>query len=206
MIGLMTLGPTAAVSHRAAAALHGFDRFDRGPVEFLVPRGKRGTRFVGDVRSSNSLRRTDTVTVRGLRVTSATRTIVDLVTVVSRDDLEAAIDSAVRMRATAPAVLRRRLEELRGRGRFSGYLVDSVSGDAGVESLLEREFLALMRGAGLPEPEDAGDLPGRRAHDRPCRLLLPRTRPGRRGVGPTRPQHAVRTGSRRPPLPGAAQP
>ena len=153
MLGLMALGPTVAVSHRAAAALHGFDRFDRGPVEFLVPRGKRGTRFVGDVRASNSLRRTDTVTVRGLRVTSATRTIVDLVAVACREDLEAAIDSAVRMRATAPAVLRRRLDELQGRGRFSADLVDSVLGDAGVESLLEREFLALMWGAGLPEPE-----------------------------------------------------
>jgi hypothetical protein len=143
-IGLLTLGPAAAVSHHAAAALHGFDHFETGPVQFLVPRGKRGSRFDGDVRSSNSLRRADTVTVRGPRVTSATRTIVDLVTEVDRDDLAAAIDSAVRMRATAPAVLRRRLEALRGRGRYGAWMIDSVLRDAGGESRLEREFLALV--------------------------------------------------------------
>lgn len=152
-IGLLTLGPTAAVSHHAAAALHGFDGFEPGPVQFLVPRGRRGSRFDGDVRSSNSLRRADTVTVRGLRVTSPTRTIVDLVTEVCRDDLAAAIDSAVRMRATAPSVLRRRLEQLRGRGRYGAWVVDAVMRDVGTESRLEREFLALMRRSGLPEPE-----------------------------------------------------
>ena len=114
MAGLMTLGPTAAVSHAAAAALHGFDQFEPGPVQFLVPPGKRGSRFEGDVRSSSSLRPTDTVTVRGLRVTSATRTIVDLVWEVDRDGVAAAIDSAVRMRVSAPAAIERRIRDLRG--------------------------------------------------------------------------------------------
>jgi len=153
MCGLMTLGPTAAVSHCAAGALHGFDHFEPGPVQFLVPPGKRGSRFEGDVRSSSSLRRNDTVTVRGLRVTSATRTIVDLVWEVDRDDLAAAIDSAVRMRISAPAAIERRIRELRGPRKHAAYLVGSVLRHSGGESMLERRFRELIDEHDLPEPE-----------------------------------------------------
>ena len=40
-VGRLTLGPSASVSHEAAAALHGFDRSISGSVEFSVPRAKR---------------------------------------------------------------------------------------------------------------------------------------------------------------------
>lgn len=153
LVGLLTLGPAAAVSHRAAAALHGFDRFEPGPVQFLVPPGKRGSRFDGDVRSSGSLRRGDTVTVRGLRVTSATRTIVDLVGAVDREDLAAAIDSAVRKRISAPAAIEHRISALRGPRRHAAYLVGSVLRHAGGESMLERRLLELIDEHGLPEPQ-----------------------------------------------------
>jgi hypothetical protein len=153
MTGLMTLGPSAAVSHQAAAALHGFDRFEPGAVQFLVPPGKRGTRFDGDVRSSTSMCRSDTVTVSELRVTSATRTIVDLVWEVDREDLAAAIDSAVRMRASAPAAIERRIRQLRGRRKHAAYLVGSVLANSGGESVLERRFLELVHEHHLPEPE-----------------------------------------------------
>jgi hypothetical protein len=153
MTGLMTLGPSAAVSHCAAAALHGFDHFEPGPVQFLVPPGKRGSRFDGDVRSSASIGRGDTVTVNGLRVTSATRTIVDLVCEVDGEDLAAAIDSAVRLRISAPAAIERRIRELRGPRRHAAYLVESVLRESGGESMLERRFLELVHEHHLPEPE-----------------------------------------------------
>ena len=40
MLGLLSLGPTAVVSHEAAARLHGFDRCIADAVEFSVPRDR----------------------------------------------------------------------------------------------------------------------------------------------------------------------
>src|SRR5690606_8709599 len=89
----------------------------------------------------------------GLRVTSATRTIVDLVWEVDREDLAAAIDSAVRMRISAPAAIERRIRELRGPRKHAAYLVGSVLRNSGGESVLERRFLELIHEHHLPEPD-----------------------------------------------------
>src|SRR5262245_26373749 len=75
LAGLLELGRSAAVSGRPAAALHTFDGFAEGPLEFLVPRAHRNRRTNGSVSSTPFLAPLDTVTVDGLRVTSGTRTI-----------------------------------------------------------------------------------------------------------------------------------
>jgi hypothetical protein len=91
--------------------------------------------------------------VDGFRCLSATRTILDLARArVPRVRLEAAIDSAVRLGLTSPAVLVRRLGELRGRGRWGAPVLDGLLVDTGGHSMLERRFLELVREAGLPRP------------------------------------------------------
>ena len=61
----------------------------------------------------------DVLMWRGFRCASATRTIIDLAHArIPTERLEAAIDSAVRLGLTAPAVLEQRLAEVRGRGRW----------------------------------------------------------------------------------------
>jgi very-short-patch-repair endonuclease len=86
-------------------------------------------------------------------VASATRTIIDLAALGIADILlGAAIDSAVRLRLSAPSVVARRLAELRGTGRRGARLLDTLLVDAGGESELERRFLRLLRQAGLPRP------------------------------------------------------
>jgi very-short-patch-repair endonuclease len=151
--GLLSLGPTALVSHRAAATLHGFDRCHPEAVEFTLPRARRNRRGGATVHSTSHLGRTDAVTVAGFRVTSATRTVIDLARLrVPRTEIEAAIDSAVRLRLSSPAVLERRLAELRGRGRWGCRLLDELLIDSGGHTMLERRFLALVRHAGLPRP------------------------------------------------------
>lgn len=95
----------------------------------------------------------DLVTVSALRCTSATRTIIDLAhagTPPAR--LEAAIDSAIRLGLSSPVVIERRLDELRGPGRWGARHLDRLLVDIGGESLLERRFLQLVREAGLPRP------------------------------------------------------
>lgn len=152
--GLMYLGDEAVVSHEAAAQLHEFDRTPPDQVEFLAPRSIRRRRLpVGTVHTTGVLPRIDRVRVDGWAVTSATRTVLDLAMLrPDRDRLSAAIDSAVRRRASAPEVLQRRLADLRGPGRWGCRLVDELTLDAGGESLLERRFLTLMRTSGLPRP------------------------------------------------------
>ena len=150
--GLLDLGPDALVTGRAAAALHGLDGFDEGPLEFLVPRAQRRRRTVGEVRSSSGLMPLDRVPVDGLWATSGTRTALELLGRVSDRELGNAIDSAVRMGITAPSYLRRRLEQLGRQGRPGVAVFDRLMESAGVQSWLERRFLRLIRGAGLPEP------------------------------------------------------
>lgn len=152
-VGCLSLGPDAVVSHEAAARLHGFDRCRPDAVEFTLPRRRRGLSTPFVVHTTSSLPRLDRVRIDGLPCTSATRTILDLAhTGVSTVRLEAAIDSAVRSGASAPIVIARRLEELRGRGRWGAPLVAALLPDSGGHSQLERSFLRLVRQAGLPRP------------------------------------------------------
>ena len=153
MTGLLSLGRPAGISHRAAAQVHGFDRFTGGDVEFLVERGHRNSRLAAIVHSSEHVGRLDFVTVRGFRTTSATRTILDLANIeIEPDRLRAAIDSAVRLQLSAPEAIRRSLEDIRSRGRTGARMIDELLLDAGGHTMLEREFLSLLREAGLPRP------------------------------------------------------
>jgi very-short-patch-repair endonuclease len=151
--GVLSLGPSAVVSHRAAAALHGFDRAHRASVEFSLPRTSRGRSSPFVVHTTRVLPPLDRVRIDGLPVTSATRTVLDLARArVPERELAAAIDSAVRLGSSAPSVLAARLAELRGPGRWGCRRVDELLVDAGGHSPLERAFLRLVREAGLPRP------------------------------------------------------
>jgi very-short-patch-repair endonuclease len=153
MAGLLALGPTARISHESAAGLHGLDRSLEGRVEFTVDRSHRNATAIGRVHSTSRARPLDIVTLRSFRVTSATRTIVDLARArISRQRLAALIDSAVRLGLTSPLVLHSELGFLRGPGRWGCRLLDDLLVDAGGHSMLERDFLRLMRRAGLPRP------------------------------------------------------
>jgi very-short-patch-repair endonuclease len=153
MSGLLCLGPTAAISHEAAARLHGFDRSRPDIVEFTMPRVGRGRKAPFLVHTTDGLGPPDVVTVNGFRCTSATRTIIDLARArIPMVRLEAAIDSAVRSGASSPVVIAGRLGELRGPGRWGAPALDELLLDTGGHSMLERRFLALMRTAGLPRP------------------------------------------------------
>lgn len=151
--GLLSLGERSWISFEAAAALHGLDRSNGRRVEFTIDRGRRPTTAPFVVHTSKRLPAIDTVEIDGLRVTSATRTIFDLALARAHPRrLEAAIDSAVHRQLSSPEVLARRLVGLRGSGRWGCRTVESLIDASGVESVLERRFLELVRRSGLPEP------------------------------------------------------
>ena len=129
MAGLLDLGDDAVVSHWAAAALHGFDGFDPGAVEFLQPRRRRGSGEGWKVHTTVRLERIDRVEVSGFRCTSASRTVIDLAGSAPIRALERAIDSAVRDGLSSPTFLAHRLRALRparGVRVLDRLLVDSV--------------------------------------------------------------------------------
>jgi len=152
MAGVLDLGPTALVSHRAAAALHGFDGFGRQPIELTSTRSKRGAAGPWTVHTTRRIDTIDRVRIGDLPATSASRTIVDLAATATVPELERAIDSAVRDGSSSPAFLARRLRDLRGRGRRGVVPLGELLVDSGGHSDLERRFLALVRQAGLPRP------------------------------------------------------
>jgi hypothetical protein len=154
MAGLLDLGDDAVVGGPAAAALHRFDGFPEGPVEFLVPRKLKDRRSIGVVRSTNALPLVDRCTREGrFRATSPAATIVRLAAHATDSDLKRAVDSAIRDGGTSETFLRRRLAVLRGPGRHGVRLLDEVLDGVGGHSFLERRFLELVSQAGLPRPK-----------------------------------------------------
>jgi hypothetical protein len=153
MAGLLDLGPGAVVSGRAAAALHGFDGFGEGALEFLVEREGRERRTLGLVRSTIDLPAIDRCTADGgLRATSPARTIIALAAHARDAELKRAVDSAIRDGGTSELFLRRRLTDLRGPGRYGVRVLDEVLEGVGGHSFLERRLLELVARAGLPRP------------------------------------------------------
>jgi hypothetical protein len=150
--GLLDLGPDALIAGRAATALHGLDGSTPGTLEFHVPRSQRARRTVGLVRSGINIAPMDRCFIDGMPTVTASLAVIQIAADGTRDEVTNALDSAVRMGRSSPAVLRRRLNALRYPGMPGVALLDEVLDDAGVQSWLERRFLRLVRAAGLPTP------------------------------------------------------
>jgi predicted transcriptional regulator of viral defense system len=153
--GVWSLGDTAVVSHAAAARLHGFEGFTDDTIEFTVERHRRGTgRSVdGTVHTTTDSTRHDSVRVRGLPVTSGARTVLDLARAgCALPRLEAAVDSAIRLRLTTLDRLIERARSTTGSGRWGYGALDSVLLTSGGHTFLERAFLKLVRRASIPMP------------------------------------------------------
>jgi very-short-patch-repair endonuclease len=151
--GSRWLGNAAALAGRAAAVWWGLEGFERGEVEFVVPYRRRTVGGVA-VRLTREWTARDLLRRDGIRLTSATRTIIDLAGQgASARELECAIDSAVRLRLTSVPTLTRRMQELSSPGRAGIPLLRELLLDSGGESALERRFLRVVREAGLPRPQ-----------------------------------------------------
>lgn len=152
-VGLLCLGRMSWVSHEAAAQHHGFDRTPPDRVEFLVLRSNKNIALRERVRSTRRWGPTDEVEIDGLRVTSATRTILDLANVRAHPDrIAAAIDTAVRLQLSSPEAIRTRLDAIRSRGRAGVVRIEQLLEHAGGHTMLERRFLELVDDFGLPRP------------------------------------------------------
>jgi very-short-patch-repair endonuclease len=154
---LLRSGDHAVASHRAAARVFALEGSEDWPVELTVPTGCRVRGLDVRVRESTDLASGDVSRRRGIRVTTPTRTLVDLGASVSPATLEVALDDALRRRLTSVPMLRQSVQRLARRGRSGPASLrtllderDELDGltDTGFETLVRR----ILRSAGLPSP------------------------------------------------------
>jgi len=154
---LDSLGDSARACGPTAAALEEFDGYRlTTPFHLLTLRGRNLQRVGHHIHTTTVLPPIDCETVFGLRVTSPTRTLIDLAATASAPQMTAALDGALRDLKTTEDFLHRRIVDLRGRGRYGIPLllqvIEGIEITRGAHSWLEREFLRLTIGANLPRP------------------------------------------------------
>jgi very-short-patch-repair endonuclease len=155
MAAVLSCGPRAALSHESAGALLGILARETGPVEVSVPRAvaRRGRPGIA-VHRRATLAPWELSDRHGIPVTSPARTLVDLASRLTRDDLEGAIGEADKRDLIDPESLRRALPDFGGQPGVAA-LRDTLDRRTFTltDSELERRFLPIARQAGLPPPE-----------------------------------------------------
>jgi very-short-patch-repair endonuclease len=151
MAAVLAGGPGAALSHSSGGALLEMAEEQPGTIHVTIPRSGRsrpGIRF-----HASRLPPDERGAVDGIPVTSPARTILDLAATAGRAAAEQALLAAEarhpRARDELTALLARRPG--RAGARAARALIEKPR--AFTRSELERRFLALVRAAGLPEPE-----------------------------------------------------
>ncbi|HSH59315.1 MAG TPA: type IV toxin-antitoxin system AbiEi family antitoxin domain-containing protein [Acidimicrobiales bacterium] len=160
----MAAGPAAVLSHRAAAALHGFPDCRQGAPEITVPWTVATHHGHGRIHRATDLAGTDVVVVRGIRVTKRLRTLLDLAAVVSTSKLAAVLDDLVAARVVALEEVVTAAGVYARRGKTGSTALRQVLSERGPgyvppESELERRLLSVMRAGGLPTPARQHPLP-----------------------------------------------
>jgi very-short-patch-repair endonuclease len=151
MAAVLTYGPHAVLSHRAAASLWGMR--GGGRVEVTVPAGRRGR---ADIRVHRAnLPPDERTTHRGIPTTTVPRTLLDLSAVVQRHELRGALREAERRRLTDPLSLHdlvARYERRPGLRAVRALLAEASIGLRTIRSELEERFQDFLIRAGLPLP------------------------------------------------------
>lgn len=153
---VLACGPGAALSHRSAAGLHGLRHYSHTTVEVTIPtRATRCHRGV-TVHRSPGLTTRDITEIKTIACTTPARTLLDLAEVLGRRALERVFDQAEIMelfdlRAIEDQLARHPSRP--GTPAVRAVLDEHYIGTTATENDFEEDFLALVRGGGLPTPE-----------------------------------------------------
>jgi hypothetical protein len=159
MAAVLAAGPRAALSHRSAGQLWGIVPRGRGVPEVTRPSAPRARPGVRAHRSP--LPPDEIEEVKGIPVTSVSRTLLDLGAVLSRRRLEIALNEAEVRRLTSrislPELLRRYPR------RHGSALLRSLLGEAAesrgiTKRELEARFAAFVEAHDLPRPRRNADI------------------------------------------------
>jgi hypothetical protein len=152
-------GRDAVLSHLSAARALRLDAPDDAAIHVTVPYGRRSTASRRGVvlHRTRALDRSDCKRQGPLSVTSVTRTLIDLATVLGPGLLARAVDDALSRRLVTPASLREASDLVaarrRGGTRALSQVLDLWCNGPQVESVAEARFLRVVAGACLPPPE-----------------------------------------------------
>jgi very-short-patch-repair endonuclease len=152
-------GGEASASHATAASLWGFDGMaPRTLVTVSSPAPMRRPHRSVEVKKVRVLHNRDRTRRWSIPVTTPSRTLLDLGTVVDHEVLEAALESALRLGLTSLPRLRWQLEVSGGRGvRGTAALRKLVdergAGYVPTHSVLEARFRRLLKRHRFPQPE-----------------------------------------------------
>ena len=143
-------------SHRCAAYLWGFRKFESADVEVLVRKDHTPSREGFTVRRTGHLDGADVASVRGIPITTRARTLLDLCDV-SPKLAEGAINGALHRRQVSVRQLERVLDRVGpqhpGSQRYRSLVAPFTDGQRPTESELEDDFLELViRRYNLPMP------------------------------------------------------
>jgi putative AbiEi antitoxin of type IV toxin-antitoxin system/uncharacterized protein DUF559 len=155
MAAVLAYGPRAAASHRTAAGVQGLRPDNRAATEISLPLQSARSRPGITAHASPTLRARDVTKRHGIPCTSVARTLLDLADVVSRRQLERAVQQAEVLRVFDLAELEDVLLHANGRrgaAVLRGVLAELTDEPGITVSGLEDAFLALCRDAGLPAP------------------------------------------------------
>jgi very-short-patch-repair endonuclease len=148
----LRLPDEAVFTGRTAAWLHGLDTAPCNPIEAAVPTTSKTSRLVGVAVRRCSIPRAETSIRRGVRVTSAVRTIADLACTLPLTDAVALMDTALH----GHLVHTRRLSDwARNHAGYRGVrrLRRAIElADPAAESVMESRLRVLLVLAGLPRP------------------------------------------------------
>jgi very-short-patch-repair endonuclease len=163
MAALLACGPDAALSHRTAATLWRLRTDPSLPVDVTTSTG-HGRKHARITTHRTRLHPLDAVVIDDLRVTTPSRTIVDLAATLTGRPLRELVERAQDLRRFDRDDLRAALARAPrrpGTGRLED-LIALVSPDAdNARSHLERLFLLLVRRARLPRPIPNHEIAGR---------------------------------------------
>jgi predicted transcriptional regulator of viral defense system len=152
---VLACGPGAVLSHRDAADLIGLRPCSRRRIDVTV-RGRARRRRAGiDVHTSRHLDPADVTTVDGIPCTTVARTLVDLAEVLSRREVERAVERAEILRQfdlSALNAIRGRTPTRRGASMIASILREYTA-EAPTKNELEKRFLSLCDDVGVPRPQ-----------------------------------------------------
>lgn len=159
------LAVRGVASHRCAAFLWKFRKFERPVVEVMVARGHAPKLKGVVVRRTVRLDPAESTQIGQIPVTTRARTLLDLAPLTPRV-LEGALDGVLHRRPrdlrAVEEVLERAGPTHPGRAQLSPLVAARMAGRAPTESELEDDLLAVMRRFGLPEPVPQHPYRGRR--------------------------------------------
>jgi hypothetical protein len=192
----LVCGPEAQLSHRSAADLYGIRAQSGGLIDVAVPSSRsHPKRWIRLHRRANLGKPRF---IRGIPVVDPVSVLIDLAAELTVEEVEEAVNEADRLDLVPAHRLRGLLDGVPSRpgvGRLKRILDSQTFSRS--QTVLERRFLALVRGAGLPLPASQKRL-GKYRVD----FVYPRPQPRRRGRLPPPSPHRRRAEHRCPPRPG----